>query len=113
MIIEADPALYREIHKFALENLAEAKKYYHISADMNRVPNIDTLSDAELKDLMNQNDARQLIHITYGLILQAKDSAGNSRFRDRIYACLHQHEDLYYEMLQKHIGKHLELLNLM
>lgn len=112
VIIEADPALYWEMHKFALENLAEAKKYYHISADMNRVPNIETLSDTELKDLMNQNDARQLIHITYGLILQAKDAAGNSRFRDRIYACLHQHEDLYYEMLQKHIGKHLELLNL-
>ena len=91
----------------------EAKKYYHITADMNRVPNIDTLSDAQLADLMNQNDARQLIHIAYGLILTAKDKAGNSRFRDRIYSCLYQNEELYYEMLQNHIGKHIKLLGLM
>jgi hypothetical protein len=113
VIIQADPALYREMHKFALKNLAEAKKYYHITADMNRVPNIDTLSDAQLSDLMNQNDARQLIHITYGLILMDKDAAGNSMFRDRIYACLYQNEDLYYQMLQNHIGKHIKLLGLM
>ena len=113
VIIRTDPALYREMHKFALENLMEAKKYYHITADMNRVPNIDTLSDAQLADLMNQNDARQLIHIAYGLILTAKDKAGNSRFRDRIYSCLYQNEELYYEMLQNHIGKHIKLLGLM
>lgn len=113
VIIQADPGLYREMHKFALEHLAEAKKYYHITADMNRVPNIDSLSDAELADLMNQNDARQLIHITYGLILMAKDNAGKSVFRDRIYACLYQNEELYYEMLQNHIGKHIKLLGLM
>ncbi|MGE5550506.1 MAG: tagaturonate epimerase family protein [Bacteroidota bacterium] len=112
VIIHADPGLYRELHAFALEKLAEAKKYYHISAEPARIPDLRTLSDRDLQGLMAQNDARQVIHITYGLILQARDDKGNFRFRDRIYRCLSQHEELFYEYLQAHIGKHLSLLGL-
>jgi hypothetical protein len=64
VVIEKEPALYRDIHTFALHYLAEAKKYYHISADPDKIPNINKLSDVGLQDLMNQNDARQVIHIT-------------------------------------------------
>lgn len=113
VIVKTDPELYREMHEFALNNLAEAKKYYHITADMSRIPALNTLTDAQLPSLMDQNDARQLIHITYGLILQAKDNNDAPRFRDRIYNCLYRNEDLYCEALEKHIGKHLQLLKLM
>lgn len=113
VIIAADPTLYREIHEFALDNLATAKQYYHITADMNRIPKLNTLSDEQLPKLMDQNDARQLIHITYGLILQAKNADNSFLFRDRIYNCLHDNDDLYCNMLEKHIGKHLQLLGLL
>ena len=79
VIIIADPGLYREMHQFALESLAEAKKYYHIKGDPAKIADLKSLSDEQLKDLMRQDDARQVIHITYGLILQAKDAQGNSR----------------------------------
>ena len=110
VIIAADPVLYREMHQFALESLAEAKKYYHIKGDPAKIADLKSLSDEQLKDLMRQDDARQVIHITYGLILQAKDAQGNSRFRDRIYQCLNENEELFYKFLQEHIGKHLQLL---
>ncbi len=110
VIIEADPALYREMHAFALTQLSEAKKYYHISADPARIPGLDSLSDDGLRALMDQNDARQVIHITYGLILQAKDANGKYVFRDRIYQCLTANENLYYLKLESHIGKHLQKL---
>jgi tagaturonate epimerase len=110
VIIEKEPDLYREMHRFALEHLDEAKKYYHISADPARIPDLNKLSNLELKDLMNQNDARQVIHITYGLILQEKDDQGSFVFRNKIYDCLYQNEDLYATYLKKHIGKHLEKL---
>jgi tagaturonate epimerase len=112
VIIEKEPALYRDIHTFALQHLAEAKKYYHISADPNKIPNINSLSDVGLQELMNQNDARQVIHITYGLILQAKDEHGNYLFREKIYNCLRENEDLYAQFLEKHIGNHLKTLGL-
>lgn len=112
VIIEADPALYRRIHVFALEHLEEAKKYYHIKADPRNIPDINTLRDEQLIELMNQEDARQVIHITYGLILQAREETGEYTFRDKIYACLHRNEELYARRLQEHIGKHLQTLGL-
>jgi hypothetical protein len=110
VVIEKEPILYRDIHTYALKHLEEAKKYYHISADPNKIPNVYKLSDSELKDLMDLNDARQVIHITYGLILQAKDEKGNYLFKNKIFNCLHKNEDLYAHFLQKHIGNHLKKL---
>ncbi|HEX3046227.1 MAG TPA: tagaturonate epimerase family protein [Bacillota bacterium] len=110
VIIRQDPKLYREMHAFALKHLDEAKKYYHISADPSRIPSLDSLSDDQLPELMNQDDARQVIHITYGLILQAKDEDGKNYLKERIYDCLNQNEDLYAECLEKHLGKHLQKL---
>ncbi len=47
-------------------------------------------------DLMEQNDARQLRHITYGLLLNEKDATGNYVFRDDIYHTLRMFENQYY-----------------
>lgn len=110
VIIHRDPALYRELHAFALEHLAEARRYYHVTLDTGRIPDVVSLKDDELESLMAQNDARQLMHITYGLILQAKDCSGEYLFRDRIYRCLYENETLYNEFLVKHIGNHLRAL---
>ena len=112
VIIHRDPGFYRELHMFALEHLAEARRYYHVTLDTSRIPDVHTLRDDELDGLMNQDDARQLIHITYGLILQEKDESGAYRFRDRIYRCLYENETLYSEFLRKHIGNHLKALGL-
>ncbi len=106
------PSLYREMHQFALLHLDEAKRYYHIGADPSNIPDITERSDKELPGLMEQDDARQTLHITYGLILQAKNSDGTYLFKDRIYQVLGQYESDYYKALQKHIGKHLELLGI-
>jgi hypothetical protein len=110
VIIAVDPALYREIHTFGLNHFEEATKYYHVTTDLNKIPALNSLTDGELPKLMNQNDARQLLHITYGLILQAKDAKGRYVYRDRIYNCLNENEEMYYQFLQKHIGKHLKEL---
>jgi hypothetical protein len=112
VIIAVDPALYREIHTFGLNHFEEATKYYHVTTDLNKIPDLSSLTDDQLPELMNQNDARQLLHITYGLILKAKDAHGQSIYRDRIYRCLNENEDLYYKFLHGHIGKHLNKLGL-
>ncbi len=102
--------LYRELYKFAISVLAEAKKNYHVTCDVNNLPNIDNLSDNELPDLFQQNDARQLLHITYGYILREQESQGNYSFKDRLYTVLQENRKLYYQVLDEHIGKHLEVL---
>lgn len=107
-----NPELYRRMHKFALDNLAEAKKYYHISADPASIPALDKLNDKELPALMDLDDSRQVLHITYGLILMAKNSDQSTMFKDEIYSTLNEYEIDYYQALQKHIGKHLGKLGL-
>ena len=109
-VAAADPAMYREIHAFALERFEDAKKFYHVTTDLNKIPALDTLSDAELPSLFTMNDARQLIHITYGFILTEKNADGSYRFKDRLYKFWRENENVYSDMLYAHIGKHLALL---
>jgi hypothetical protein len=111
----ADPALYREIHKYALSVFDEAKKYYHVTTDLKKIPNVDKLKDAELPGLFDQSDrshddSRQLIHITYGLILNKKNGDGSFAFKDRLYKLWREREEEYAQALVKHIGRHLQTL---
>ncbi|NLM01568.1 MAG: hypothetical protein GX220_08990 [Treponema sp.] len=109
-VAKVDPKLYREIHKFALSMFEQAKKFYHVTTDLSKIADVDTLNDNELVELFNQNDARQLIHITYGFILTEKNADGSFRFKDKLYKMWREGEEVYAEMLHKHIGRHLELL---
>jgi hypothetical protein len=105
-----EPGLYREIHKYALFAFDEARKYYHVTTDLNKIPDVDKLSDKELPELFNQNDSRQLIHITYGLILNKKNKDGTFAFKNRLYRLWREKEEVYAQALIKHIGRHLDLL---
>jgi len=107
---ETDPSLYREIHAFALGSFADAKKYYHVTTDLSRIPNISSLKDGELAALFDNNETRQLIHITYGHILTQKNPDGSFLFKDRLYKLWREHEEEYRKALVNHIGKHLKLL---
>ena len=106
----ADPSLYREVHKYALIAFHEATAYYHVTTDLHKIPDIDTLSDEELPKLFCNNDARQLIHITYGLILNKKEADGTFSFKDKLYKLWNDNEDIYADALINHIGRHLSLL---
>lgn len=110
VVAMVDPALYREVHAFALTVFRDATKYYHVTTDLNKIPALQSLTDAQLPDLFEQNDARQLIHITYGLILNARDEKEAYRFRDRLYRCWRENDSLYYDRLEAHIGRHLAQL---
>lgn len=110
VVAMTDASLYREIHKLALAKFSDATKFYHVTTNLNNIPDIDTLKDEELPSLFNNNDARQLIHITYGYILNEKDSQDNYLFKTKLYRLWKKQEDVYADELYKHIGKHLELL---
>jgi len=105
VIASVDVILYREIHNYALSVFNEAKKYYQVTADVSKIPDVSAIKDEDLPGLFENNDVRQLIHITYGFILN------NKSFKDRLFKLLYKHENEYRSSLVKHIGKHLELLN--
>ena len=116
VVAKTDPSLYRELHKYALSVFSEAQKYYHVTTDLSKIPDISTIKDSGLVTLFENNDSRQLIHITYGLILSLKNQngadSGSFVFRDRLYRFWEEREKEYRGALVKHIGKHLELLGI-
>ena len=103
-----DPSLYRAVHKYALTAFEAATAYYHVTTDLNKIPNIDTLTDAQLPDLFKLNDSRQLIHITYGLILNEKNKDGSYAFKDKLYTLWRKYREEYAQLLFDHIGHHVK-----
>ena len=103
-----DPSLYRAVHKYALTAFEAATAYYHVTTDLNKIPNIDTLTDAQLPDLFKLNDSRQLIHITYGLILNEKNPDGSYAFKDSLYKLWRKYREEYAQLLFDHIGHHVK-----
>jgi len=109
-VAKVNPGLYRRMHQYALEHFEEAKAYYHVTTDLSKIKPLSEVDDASLPDYMNEDNARQLIHITYGLLLQAKDAEGRLLFKDEFYKTLIDQEEAYEQSLANHIGRHLDLL---
>ena len=107
-VAKVNPGLYRRMHDYAVKHIDEARKYYHISAEAGNIPDIGHMKDTELPTLMDQTDARQFLHITYGLILT---EGYRETFYNEFYNTLAEYEAEYADALIAHLGKHLHTLN--
>ena len=103
-VAHIDPGLFREMLDFARQRYETDKASYHVSADIAKVPAGKTLSDKQLIDLMDEFNAREVLHVTFGSILTADNG---ERFRKRLYAAIESSEETYYAVLQKHLGRHV------
>ena len=96
-----EPGLFREIYGFALTRYDEDRKTYHVKERL-QLPEIEAIPDERLAELLQQDDARQLLHVTYGSVLM--------RYRERLISALEEREERYYELLEEHFRRHLEPL---
>ncbi|MCR4391510.1 MAG: tagaturonate epimerase family protein [Candidatus Acetothermia bacterium] len=97
------PPLFRKIVRLSLDRFPEDRKSYHLSADLRRLPVLETLPDARLLELLAQDDARQVLHVAFGSVLK-------SPLGEELRRVLSEHEEEHYEALAQHLGRHLELL---
>lgn len=107
-----NPALFRVMYKHAFKRLPDAKKFYHIFTEPDLVPVIDNYREGEFAALLDIEESRQALHITYGYLLCDKSETGRYIFREEFFSTLHKCESTYYEFLRKHIGRHLEYLGI-
>lgn len=98
-IANVAPGLFRQILNFACLRYPEDKASYHVSADPAKVPRPDALADSELAGVLGLFDGRQVLHVTFGSVLD--------RFGEQIKDVLASHEETYYAMLEAHFVKHL------
>jgi tagaturonate epimerase len=104
-IAETDPMLFHEIYEFAREKYAVDRTSYHVSAELIRAPAAEKGSD--WASVLEQFDAREILHVTFGSVLTEMLSTGQSRFKERIMANLVVNADLYAENIKKHFIRHL------
>lgn len=108
-IAELDPAFFREIYTFARERYDTDKASYHVSARLDRAPLPGDVADADLPALLNQFDAREILHVTFGSVLTTRTPDGRLRFYDDFMARLRANPEAYAANLERHILRHLRL----
>jgi|WetSurMetagenome_2_1015567.scaffolds.fasta_scaffold23658_1 tagaturonate epimerase len=107
-IAASDPMLFRDILDCARDNYDKDRKSYHVTAQTERTSPAKEYSDAQLLGLLSDDNARQILHVTFGTILSAKNEKGESKFKDKIMHCLEEHEDIHYQYLIKHFKRHID-----
>lgn len=65
-----EPALFREIARRSVLHFEQDRKTYDISAEASDLEKAQTLADNELATLLDDDMARQVLHVTYGSVLQ-------------------------------------------
>ena len=98
-----DPDLFRQIMHFAIERYPEDRASYHVSAEISAVPEFNTRPDDRLGDLLDDFHAREILHVTYGSVLN------DSRMQRPFFETLLKHEDAYTDFVEKHFDRHFRL----
>lgn len=106
-IAEIDPDLFCEIYTFARQRYETDKLTYHVSAELERAPLPEDVND--WPGLLEQFDAREILHVTFGSVLTEKTDAQAWRFYDRFMGLLQAHPETYANNLEKHFVRHLQL----
>jgi hypothetical protein len=104
-IAAQDVDLFREIYIFARERYETDKVSYHVSAELGRAPLPENVKD--WPGLLEQFDAREILHVTFGSVLTDKTASGEWRFYDRFMNFLRSNPDAYASNLEKHFIRHL------
>jgi hypothetical protein len=105
-ISKLDVDLFSEIYRFALQHYEADRVSYHVSARLERAPLPEIVSD--WPSLLDQFDAREILHVTFGSVLTERTANGKSRFYDRLMAVLISNPEAYASNLEKHFIKHLK-----
>jgi hypothetical protein len=100
VIARVNPTLFREILALAIERYPIDRATYHVSGELSRVPDPASMPDERLESYLDQFDARQVLHVTYGSALD--------EYGDAILQTLRENDEAYYNALEIHFRKHLQ-----
>ena len=97
---KTNPKLFRDIAAFAAGRYPTDRASYHVSAEVEKMPEVAALADDQLTSLLDDFHAREILHVTFGSVLHHPD------FRAPFFATLRENEETYYDVLETHFGKH-------
>ena len=107
-VAAVDPAFFRAIYAFARERYDTDKASYHVSAELREGAAAATdVPEADLPGLLEQFDAREILHVTFGSVLKEAGPDGKLRFKDTLFGLLRSNPEAYADNLERHFVKHL------
>ena len=106
-IAALEPPLLRDIYIFARAHYETDRASYHVSARLDHAPLPNMLSNADLPTLLEQFDAREILHVTFGSVLTAKTPEGKWLFYEQMMNILRKNPEAYAANLQTHFLRHL------
>ena len=99
VIAVADFTLFRDILSFDAGRYPTDRATYHVSADVSRLPDFQTMGEADLPALLDALHVRQVVHVTFGSTL--------AQFYAPIFAVLRAHQNEYTQVIERHFIRHL------
>ena len=99
-----DPALFRQILALAVERYPADRASYHVSARIEALPPFGRMPDDALPDLLEDFHAREILHVTYGSVLNHPD------LRAPLFAVLEKNATLYTTLIALSCFTFLEFL---
>ena len=106
-LASVDPEAFRAVYAFARGCYEHDRATYHVSASLDRVAPADAVPAQELPALLDNFDAREILHVTFGSVLTDTKDTGGRRFSDQLMAVLGDHAEAYAANLQRHFTRHL------
>lgn len=113
VVSREDPEFFREIVRHARKYFEKDKKGYGnlVSAELSDTPKPEDLNNNELAQAYLEDEmGRQILHVTYGSILTAKDEEDDYVFKNKIHEILTENEDEYNKEIIAHFKDHLKPL---
>lgn len=101
-IAALNPDLFRDIVAFAINHYSSDRIGYIVSGLSEEMPSISELSDDQLPTLLDDFHGREVLHVTYGSVLN------HEPFHNPFFNTLRENEDEYYRVLAIHFNRHFE-----
>lgn len=118
VVAQCAPEEFRRIVEFSRDRYDTDKATYHVSATNEAVPGPEKISDRkELERVYLEcwedvpegkgftEPGRQILHCTFGSVLT------DEKFGPLVKQILHEHAEVYREVLEEHFSRHLQALN--
>lgn len=97
-----DPDLFRRIMTLAVERYPADRASYHVSAKIEKLPPYSQMPDDTLPELLEDFHVREILHVTYGSVLN------HPTLRRAFFAALKTNASLYTTLIAKHFDRHLQ-----
>jgi len=100
-IARCNPGLFRDIVRFATRRYPIDRATYHVSAETSRLPDMADLDDHDLPGLLDDFHVREVLHVTYGSVLN------QDQVRAPFFDSLRANEEEYSRLVEAHFDRHL------